>query len=36
VYPAKHHTYDLLHFYDMQNDADSITTLRIGQKSEMV
>jgi len=25
VYIAKHHKYDLLNFYDMQNNADSIT-----------
>jgi len=38
MYAAKHHRYDLLNFYDMQNDADSITTLRIGigQNSEFV
>jgi len=36
MYAKKHQSYVLLNFYDMQNDADSTTTLRIGQKSEMV
>ena len=32
---AKHHRYGQLYFYDTQN-ADSITTLRIGESSELV
>jgi len=36
IYAAKHHEYDLLDFYDMQNDADSMTMLKIGQNSELV
>jgi len=36
MYGKKHCRYVLLNFYDMQNTADSITTLRIGQNSEMV
>jgi len=33
---CKHHRYDLFNFEDMQNDTDSITTLRIGQNFELV
>jgi len=33
---AKHHRHDLLNFYDTQNDADDITTLKICQNSELV
>jgi len=36
MYAEKHHRYVLLNFYEMQNDADSTTTLRIGRNSEMV
>jgi len=36
MYAAKHHRYDLLNLYDMQNDADSMTTLRIGQNSGLI
>jgi len=36
MYTTKHSKYDLLNFNDMQNDADSMTTLRIGQISELI
>jgi len=36
MYAANHHRYNLFNFYDMQNDADSITTLSIGQNSDLV
>jgi len=36
MHATEHHMYDLLNFYDMQNDADSMTTLRIGKNSELV
>jgi len=35
MYAKKDHRYGLLNFYYIQN-ADSITTLRIGQNSELV
>jgi len=35
MYATKYQRYGLLNFYDIQN-ADSITTLRIGQNSELV
>jgi len=34
MYAAKHDRYGLLNFYDMQNVAASITTLKIVQNSD--
>jgi len=28
MYATKHHRHDLLNYYDIQNEEDSITTLR--------
>jgi len=36
MYATTHHIYDLLDLYDMQNDANSRTTLGIGQNSKLV